>query len=393
MHCQTSKSHTPACTTKISVKRVLVSTIRIFAGMHRFLTTKRTSIYISNRWSSYIWATLPARPRRFSTSDTYLQIDQTGTDGLLKARKPSNATKQVRSKSSISNATSKSSATTKTTVSSTPRTPATLISESDTTTGQLDKSATGQETQEEKEAEISSNDDHANADEFLTTIFEQMEPYIDTYAVYKRCLEAGFTPTQSDEIINLLIAQLNTKLSKLLTKYSQIYELENEQYLFESAKEELGVDITRNREHHINEAINSINELERDYTVLSDELNNLLIEMKNDTQIAINDQKSENTLMSKRIMLRIQETNHKITTEITMAMRSEIESLRWHLSRWGVISILTCVITAFVGFYLYRRRLQKRIASAKTEFAPLLIYEPSELDDDDYHADLDPDSV
>ncbi|RKP32427.1 hypothetical protein METBISCDRAFT_21412 [Metschnikowia bicuspidata] len=220
-----------------------------------------------------------------------------------------------------------------------------------------------------------------------------MEPYIDTYAVYKRLLEAGFTPSQSDEIIKLLIAQLNTKLSKLLTKYSQIYDLENEQYLFENAKEELGVDITRNREQHINKAINLINQLERDFAVLSDELNNLLIEMKNDTQIAINDQKSENTLLSKRIMLRIQETNHKITTEITMAMRSEIESLRWHLSRWGVISILTCVIAAFVGFYLYRVRQLQRLASATTEFAPLLIYEPSELDDDDYHADLDPDSV
>lgn len=237
------------------------------------------------------------------------------------------------------------------------------------------------------------DDEVAGDGEFLTTIFEHMEPYIDTFAVYKRLLEAGFTPSQSDEVINLLIAQLNTKLSKLTTKYSQIYELENEQYLFESAQQELGVDITRNRENHINEAINQINALERDYAVLSDELNNHLIEMKNDIEIAINDQKSENTLMSKRIMLRIQETNHKITTEITMAMRSEIESLRWHLSRWGVITILTCVITAFISFYMYRSQLQKKLAKAKTEFAPLFIYEPSELDDDDYHADLDPDSL
>lgn len=256
-----------------------------------------------------------------------------------------------------------------------------------------DKQDSGLTDPAEQSNEDSNKEEPPSDNEFLTTIFEQMEPYIDTYAVYKRLIEAGFTPTQCDELINLLIAQLNTKLSKLSTKYSQIYELENEQYLFESAQQELGVDITRNRESHINEAINLIHALERDYTVLSDELNNHLIEMKNDIEIAINDQKSENTLLSKRIMLRIQETNHKITTEITMAMRSEIESLRWHLSRWGVITILTCVITAFVSFYLYRSRLQKKLAKAKTEFAPLLIYEPSELDDDDYHADLDPDSL
>lgn len=359
--------------------------------MHRFLVTKRTSIYINKRWSPVLWVSLPVRSRRFSTSDIYFQIDQTDTGGLPKAQKP--ASKQTKTTKPGKSAASISPGTYSEAASSSTSSPKALISDANTTTEQTVKSATEQQAKAEVEATTPADNDHANADEFLTTIFEQMEPYIDTYAVFKRCIEAGFTPTQTDEIINLLIAQLNTKLSKLLTKYSQIYELENEQYLFESAKEELGVDITRNREHHINEAINSINELERDYTVLSDELNNLIIEMKNDTQIAINDQKSENTLMSKRIMLRIQETNHKITTEITMAMRSEIESLRWHLSRWGVISILTCVITAFVAFYLYRRRLQKRIASAKTEFAPLLIYEPSELDDDDYHADLDPDSV
>lgn len=235
---------------------------------------------------------------------------------------------------------------------------------------------------------------YENESEFLTTIFENLEPYIDTYAVYKRCVEAGFTPSQSDEIINLLIAQLNTKLSKLLTKYSQIYELENEQYLFESAKQELGVDVTRNREHHIKEAINLINELRRDYLVLSDELNNSLINLKNDIQIAINERASENTLTCKNTNLQIQETNHKVTTEITMAMRSEIESLRWHLSRWGVLTILTCVMSAFFSFYMYRRRMQKKQAKSKAEFAPLLIYEPSEFDDDnDYHADLDPDSV
>lgn len=228
----------------------------------------------------------------------------------------------------------------------------------------------------------------AAADDFLTTIFENMEPYMDTYEVYKQLVRAGFTPSQSDEIINMIIVQLNSKLSKLSTKYSQAYELENEQYLFESAQQELRVDITRNRENHINESINQINALERDYAIISDQLNNNFIQMKNDIQVAINDQKSENTLMSKKIMLRIQETNHKITTELNMAMRSEIESLRWHLSRWGLIAILISVFLSCAAFYVYK--IQNQTKSKKNEFVPLVIYEPSEFDEDDYHADLDP---
>lgn len=231
-------------------------------------------------------------------------------------------------------------------------------------------------------------EEHEN--EFLTTIFENMEPYIDTYEVYKELTNSGFTPAQADEAINLLIVQLNSKLSKLSTKYSQEYELENERYLFESAQQELRVDITRNRELHITDNINQINSLERDFGTISDELNNHLIQMKNDIQVAINDQKSENTLMSKKIMLRIQETNHKITTELNMAMRSEIESLRWHLSRWGLIAILTSVFSACASFYVYRSKLNK-IEKQRHQFVPLVVYEPSEYDEDDFHADLDPD--
>lgn len=231
----------------------------------------------------------------------------------------------------------------------------------------------------------------AAADEFLTTIFENMEPYIDTYEAYKQLIKAGFTPSQCDEIINLLIVQLNSKLSKLSTKYSQMYELENEQYLFESAQQELRVDITRNRENHINELINQINVLERDFDIISDELNNHFIQMKNDIQVAINDQKSENTLKSKKIMLRIQETNHKITTELNMAMRSEIESLRWHLSRWGLMAILVSVFTTCVVYYT--NKVQNQTRTKENEFIPLVIHEPSEFDEDDYHSDLDPNAI
>lgn len=240
-------------------------------------------------------------------------------------------------------------------------------------------------TEEQKSPEA----DEDSPDDYLTTIFENMEPYIDTYDVYKQLTRAGFTPAQSDEVINLLIVQVNSKLLKLSTKYSQEYELENERYLFESAQQELNVDITRNRENHINDNINQINVLERDFGTIRDELNNHFIQMKNDIQVAINDQKSENTLMSKNIMLRIKETNHKITTDFTMAMRSEIESLRWHLSRWGLIAILVSVFSACASFYVYRIRSFRK-AAEKNEFVPLVIYEPSEYDEDDFHADLDP---
>ncbi|KAI3403658.2 hypothetical protein KGF56_003585 [Candida oxycetoniae] len=228
-------------------------------------------------------------------------------------------------------------------------------------------------------------------DEFLTEIFDNLEPYLDTYSVFSKLKEAGFTDSQCDSIIQLLIFQLNSKLSKLSTIYAQNFELENEQYLFESAKQEIRVDITRSREQHINELITLVNILERDFHIISDELNNDCIMLKNDSQVAIHEEKSTNTLNVKKLFLRIQETNHKITTELDSAIRSEIESLRWYLSRWGLITLLVSLFLASLIFFSNKFKMEK--AEAKKEFIPLVIREPSEYDEDDYHTDLDKSTV
>ncbi|CAN3365480.1 hypothetical protein DICA3_F18272 [Diutina catenulata] len=220
-----------------------------------------------------------------------------------------------------------------------------------------------------------------------STIFNDNEPYMDTYQVFKELRNAGFSSDQSSQVINLVCAQLNHQMTRALEEYSHMYELENERYLFESAQQEIRVDITRSRENHIAESISSTNTLERDFRIISDELSNEFIQMKTDNQVVVAEQKSENTLSAKRIHLKIQETNHKITTELNSAMRSEIESLRWHLSRWGIMAILVSVFSGCTSFYVYKAKTEKR--NTRNEFVPLVIYEPSELEEDDYHADLD----
>lgn len=223
--------------------------------------------------------------------------------------------------------------------------------------------------------------------DLLSDSFEDMEPYIDTHACFVELRKAGFSEAQAGTVISILLCLLNDKLQKLSTQYAQSYELENERYLFESAQEELRVDVTRSREQHIHEMISLINGLERDFSIISDELTTELINMKNGIEVAINDQKQENTLLSKMFILKIQEANHKITTELISSMRSEIESLRWNLSRWGLMAIITSL---FMGCSIvYFNRVNRTNKQERHEFTPLVIYEPSELEEDDYHDDLD----
>lgn len=91
------------------------------------------------------------------------------------------------------------------------------------------------------------------------------------------------------------------------------------------------------------------------------------------------------------MFLRIQEANHKITTELNSDIKSEIESLRWYLSRWGLITLLVSLFLGLIIFYNTKRRNVTK--EAKKDFAPLVIREPSEYEDDDYHTELDRGSV
>ncbi|RCK55405.1 hypothetical protein Cantr_04145 [Candida viswanathii] len=228
-------------------------------------------------------------------------------------------------------------------------------------------------------------------DDFLTEVFGSLDPYIDTYAMYKDLRGAGFSVAQSDQIIALLIYQLNLKLTKLSTIYAQRFELENEQYLFESAQQEIRVDVTRSRDQHAAELLALINILLRDFNAITDELHNDFLMLRNDSAVAINEAKSENTLLSKRMFLKIQEANHKITTDLSSNIKSEIESLRWYLSRWGLMTLLASLFMALIIFYSSK---QKNVTEeARREFAPLVIREPSEYEDDDYHTELDRASV
>lgn len=226
--------------------------------------------------------------------------------------------------------------------------------------------------------------------ESMTSTFAGEDPFMNTYAVYTELVDAGFSPQEANSVLDLVITQLNQKLRTLVDKHTTLGEAENEQYLFESALEELRVDIAYSRQEHINELLSLINILERDFHVILNELDSSFISMRNDSQVAINDQKSENTLMLKRIILKIQETNHKITTELNLPIKSEIESLRWHLSRWGLILILVVVFSGCATFYIYKTRQEKKVIKQE-QFVPLVIREPSEYDEDEYDADADPD--
>lgn len=184
---------------------------------------------------------------------------------------------------------------------------------------------------------------------------ELVKNYVDTMYVFNQLKKLGFNNGQSDVILKLLNENLTVQLDKMDNKYTSSMEMENESYLFEAAQSELRIEINTSRELDLNTLENEKNSLDNLLREESEELNKLLIVSKNDTQVLINDQNSENTLMQKKIKLRIRELDNKISTNINSDIKSEVESLRWQTTRNGIFAILILVFTIMGGTSISKR--------------------------------------
>lgn len=184
---------------------------------------------------------------------------------------------------------------------------------------------------------------------------DSLTHYIDTMSIYNELVKAGFTGRQSDVILRLINENLTQKLNKLNSKVLAKNDLENEVYLFEAAQSEMRFEVKHARELALKILENEKNQLDYQMKEESDELNKLMILSKNESQVMMNDQFSENTLLQKSLKKSIQNLNNKISTNINSDIKSDIESLRWQTTRSGLLAVLILVFLVMSGVSITAR--------------------------------------
>lgn len=215
-----------------------------------------------------------------------------------------------------------------------------------------------------------------NYDFFLFNLFN-FHYFIETNSTYEKLRKANFSLMSSSTILDLIITLFISKINKLEENYLKLKDLDFEKSNYEISKHNLKVEIVEARRKHNFELINLMKLIEIESNNILDDINSDSMQMKNSIQVLFNDQKSDNTLQSKSILLKIQEANRKINTELNSSMRSEIESLRWYLSTWGLVAIIICVFSGCTIFYSSKRSIKKN-EKLFNFFNPLTVYDPKE---------------
>ncbi|KAJ6088432.1 Protein of unknown function DUF1640 [Penicillium sp. IBT 16267x] len=170
-------------------------------------------------------------------------------------------------------------------------------------------------------------------------------PYVhhfDTYSLVQDLSKGGFTNEQSTTIMkavrNILQKNLDFAQQSLTSKSDE----ENESYLFKAACSELQQSLQAARASEAQRQRASRGQLEHETDILSQRLNQELAGMKDEIKGMFNDHKMSTREQQRVIDTSDQELNYKITVSLNSDGKSEIEGLRWILTRRAAMAVATC---------------------------------------------------
>ncbi|PBP16741.1 MOZ protein represents a chromatin-associated acetyltransferase [Diplocarpon rosae] len=171
----------------------------------------------------------------------------------------------------------------------------------------------------------------------------QTPPYVhhfDTYTLVQQVEAGGFTTDQSvtamKAVRGLLALNLDVAKAGLVSKS----DVENETYLFRAACSELRTEIQNTRKKDDEAMRRERTLLQHEVDILNQKLTQELLTLKDDLKGMFDDRKMSVRSEQRTMESKIQELNYKITVLLNSDSKSEIEGLRWVLTRRSVMGIL-----------------------------------------------------
>ncbi|KAL4803313.1 hypothetical protein BDV18DRAFT_145616 [Aspergillus unguis] len=169
-------------------------------------------------------------------------------------------------------------------------------------------------------------------------------PYVhhfDTYTLVQDLANGGFSDKQSITIMKGVRKILQNNLDFAKQNLTSKSDVENETYLFQAACSELQSSLLTARNAEVQRQRASRTSLQHEADILSQRTNQELSGLKDDIKGMFNDHKMTVRELQRSIDTSVQELNYKITVSLNSDSKSEIEGLRWILTRRAALAIAT----------------------------------------------------
>ncbi|KAF1967363.1 hypothetical protein BU23DRAFT_583896 [Bimuria novae-zelandiae CBS 107.79] len=175
--------------------------------------------------------------------------------------------------------------------------------------------------------------------------------HFDTYSLVKDLTNSGFSEEQSTTIMKAVRGILTDNMELAREGLVSKSNVENETYLFRAACSELRTEVGNTRKTEVERMRSERNQLQHEVDILSQRMGQETSHLKDELRGLFDDRKMAVRNEQRHMEAQIQRLGYKITVELNSDARSEVEGLRWILTRRAAIAI---GISAFILFTLLR---------------------------------------
>lgn len=189
--------------------------------------------------------------------------------------------------------------------------------------------------------------------------------HFDTYGLVQRLLKDGWTDAQAITImkgVRVMLANNMDMAREALVSKSQV---ENETYLFRAACSELKTEITASRKSEQEKMRTERNQLQHEVEILSQRLGQESAAMKDEVKGMFDDRKMAVRNEQRSMESKVQQLNYQITVELQADAKSDVESLRWVMTRRVIIALATVILMVVGSLKLYSNALHDQEMDAK----------------------------
>ncbi|SMQ54812.1 unnamed protein product [Zymoseptoria tritici ST99CH_3D7] len=177
--------------------------------------------------------------------------------------------------------------------------------------------------------------------------------HFDTYGLVQRLNESGWTDEQAITVMKGMRLMLSNNMNLAREALVSKSQIENETYLFRAACAELKTEITGRRRAEQEKMRTERTQLQHEVDILNQKLNQESAAMKDEMRGMFDDRKMAVRNEQRITESKVQRLNYQITVDLQADAKSEVEGLRWVMTRRVIIALGTVIVMVLGSLKLY----------------------------------------
>ena len=165
------------------------------------------------------------------------------------------------------------------------------------------------------------------------------EHHFDTYSLVQDLIQHGFTEDQAVTVMKAIRLMLAVNLDIAKDGLVSKSDTENETYLFRAACSELRTTLQTSRQTEMQRQRTQRAHLTHEADILNQKMTQDILTLKEEMKAMFHNRKISVSEDKRKIDSRISELNYNITVLLNSDAKSDVESLRWVLTRRAAMAI------------------------------------------------------